>query len=197
MTSPREKRHARTRESILEAAMQIVMQQGVEALSMREIAARIEYSPSGLYEYFSSKEELLAALVDEGRARLTARLKQGIRGATAWSRLQEAGNVYLQFAKQEPHVYLMLFNRIPLAPCSLAEVEQRSAYAQLVHIFQDGLLSGELCSANGAGWRELAYTCWSLLHGLATLRLTVMSKVTDDMDIFQERAFQAFVAQLH
>ena len=73
MTSPREKRHARTRENILEAAMQIVMQQGVEAVSMREIAERIEYSPSGLYEYFSSKEELFAALVDEGRARLTAR----------------------------------------------------------------------------------------------------------------------------
>lgn len=197
MTSPREKRHTRTRESILEAAMQIVVQQGVEAVSMREIAERIEYSPSGLYEYFSSKEELLGALVDEGRARLTARLKQGIHGATALSRLQEAGNVYLQFALQEPHVYVMMFNRIPLAPCSLAEVEQRSAYAQLVHIFQDGLLSGELCSANGAGWQELAYACWSLLHGLAMLRLTLMSQVTDDMDIFQERAFQAFVAQLH
>ena len=78
MQSPREKRRARTREAILEAAMQVVRQKGVEALSIREIVGRIDYSPSGLYEYFSSKEEIIQELVDEGFARLTARLEHGI-----------------------------------------------------------------------------------------------------------------------
>ncbi len=197
MTSPREKRRARTRESILEAALQIVTQHGVEALSMREIAERIDYSPSGLYEYFSSKEEIIDALVDEGFARLTARMKHGIHGETALSRLQEAGKVYMHFALQEPQLYVMMFNRKPLAPCSLAEVEQNTAYAQLVQIFQDGLLSEEFHPANGAGWQELAYACWSLMHGLSMLRLTLMSQVTDDIDSLHEKAFQVFVAQLH
>jgi AcrR family transcriptional regulator len=176
--------------------MQIVTQHGLEALSMREIAERIDYSPSGLYEYFSSKEEIIEALVDEGFARLTARLKQGIRGETALSRLQEAGNVYLHFALQEPQLYVMMFNRKPPALCSLSEIEQNTAYAQLVQIFQDGLHSGELRSASGASWQELAYTCWSLLHGLSMLRLTLVSQVTDDIDRLHERAFQLFVAQL-
>jgi AcrR family transcriptional regulator len=176
--------------------MQIVTQQGVEALSMRELAGRIDYSPSGLYEYFSSKQEIIGALVNEGFARLTARMAHGIQGQTALARLQEAGKVYMQFAVQEPHVYLMLFNHQPLAPFPFTVVEQNTAYAQLVHILQDGLQTGEFHSASGAGWQELTYACWSLIHGLSMLRLTLMSGVTEDIDRLNESAFQAFVAQL-
>ncbi len=163
---------------------------------MREIANRIDYSPSGLYEYFSSKEEIIEELVNEGFARLTARMEQGIRGETALSRLQEAGKVYMQFALQEPQLYLMMFSQKSLSPFSLTDVEQNTAYSQLTRILQDGLLSGEFRSANGAGSQELAYASWSLMHGLAMLRLTLMNQVTEDIDSVHERAFQAFVEQL-
>ncbi len=176
--------------------MQIVRQYGVEALSIREIAGRIDYSPSGLYEYFSSKEEIIDDLVNEGFALLTTRLKQSIHGETALSRLQEAGKAYMHFALQEPQLYLMMFNHKPLSPLPLTEVEQNTAYSQLVQILKDGLLSGEFHSASGAGWQELAYTSWSLMHGLAMLRLTLVSCTTEDIDSIHERAFQAFVEQL-
>ncbi len=196
MKSPREKRRARTRETILEAALQIVMENGVEALSIREIAGRIDYSPSGLYEYFASKEEIIEELVNEGFVRLSARMEHGIRGETALSRLQEAGTVYMQFALQEPQIYLMMFNHKPFSPFPLTEVEQNTAYYQLLQILEAGLLSGEFRLASGAGARELAYASWSLMHGLSMLRLTLMSKLTEDIDSIHERAFQAFVEQL-
>ncbi len=196
MATPREKRRARTRESILDAAMQIVMRQGVEALSMRAIAERIDYSPSGLYEYFSSKEEIIDALADEGFARLAERLKHGIQGESALSRLQEAGKVYMRFALQEPQLYMLMFGHKSSTPYPPAKIEQNTAYAQLVQIFQDGLRSGEFRSASGAGWRELAYASWSLMHGLSMLRLTLMSQATDDIDVFHERVFQAFMVEL-
>ena len=176
--------------------MQIVMQSGVEALSMREIAGHIDYSPSGLYEYFSSKEEIIEELVNEGFARLAARMEYGVHGETALVRLQEAGKVYMQFALQEPQLYLMMFNHRSLSPFPLSEVEQNTAYSKLVQIFEDGLLAGEFRSASGAGSQELAYTGWSLMHGLSMLRLTLMSQVTEDIDSIHERAFQAFVEQL-
>lgn len=181
---------------ILEAAMQIVMQSGVEALSIREIAGRIDYSPSGLYEYFSSKEEIIGELVNEGFARLAARMEHDVHGETALARLREAGKTYMHFAVQEPQVYLMMFNHKPLAPCSITEIEQNIAYYKLVQILQDGLSSGEFRSASGAGSQELAYIAWSLMHGLSMLRLTLMSQVTEDIDSIHERALQAFVEQL-
>ncbi|HEY0754209.1 MAG TPA: TetR/AcrR family transcriptional regulator, partial [Ktedonobacteraceae bacterium] len=157
----------------------------------------IDYSPSGLYEYFSSKEEIIDELVNEGFARLTARMEHGIHGETALARLQEAGKVYMHFAFQEPQLYMMMFNHQPLSSFPFTEVEQNTAYAQLVQILQDGLLSGEVHSASGAGWQELAYASWSLMHGLSMLRLTLMSQTTEeDIDQLHARAFQAFVAQL-
>ncbi len=176
--------------------MQIVIQNGVETLSIREIAGRIDYSPSGLYEYFSSKEEIIEELVNEGFARLTARMEHGIHGETALARLQEAGKVYMQFALQEPQLYLMMFNHKAFSPFPLSAIEQNSAYAKLIQILQDGLLAGEFRSASGASSQELAYTSWSLMHGLSMLRLTLMNQITDDIDSIHERAFQAFVEQL-
>ncbi|GAC1367924.1 MAG: TetR/AcrR family transcriptional regulator [Ktedonobacteraceae bacterium] len=176
--------------------MQIVTQNGVEALSIREIAGRIDYSPSGLYEYFASKEEIIEALVNEGFARLTARMAHSIHGETALARLQEAGKVYMHFALQEPQLYMMMFNHRPLSPFPLTIVEQNTAYAQLAQILQDGLLSGEFHSASGASGQELAYVSWSLMHGLSMLRLTLMSQITEDIDGLHERAYQAFVTLL-
>lgn len=192
--SPREKRRARTREAILEAAMQIMREKGVEALSIREIVGRIDYSPSGLYEYFSSKDEIIQELVDEGFARLTAHMERGIQGETALARLQQAGKVYMQFALQEPQLYLLMFNHKLSTSFPLSEVEQNTAYSKLLQILQDGLLSGEFRSTSGA--RELAYASWSLMHGLSMLRLTLISQVTEDPDSLNERALQAFIEQL-
>ncbi len=196
MTTPRAKRRARTRETILEAAMQIVMQHGVEALSMREIAGSIDYSPSGLYEYFSSKEGIIEALANEGFARLATRMEHGILGETAPVRLQEAGKTYIQFALQEPQIYLLMFNHKPPEPCSITDVGQNIAYYKLIQILQDGLTSGEFRSASEAGAQELAYIAWSLMHGLAMLRLTLMSQVLEDIDSINVTTFQAFIDQL-
>ena len=56
--TPRQRRHLRTKDAILDAARQIIATEGAEKLSMRAIAKRIDYSPAGLYEYFGSKDVL-------------------------------------------------------------------------------------------------------------------------------------------
>ncbi len=66
------RRHVRTKQAILDAALEIVIQNGPAALSMRSLAERIDYSPAGLYEYFSSKEEIISAVCDEGQRMLYA-----------------------------------------------------------------------------------------------------------------------------
>ncbi len=70
MSQTRQRRHVRTKQAILDAALEIVIQDGPAALSMRALAERIDYSPAGLYEYFGSKEEIIAAVCDEGQRML-------------------------------------------------------------------------------------------------------------------------------
>ncbi|MCB0147914.1 MAG: TetR/AcrR family transcriptional regulator, partial [Caldilineaceae bacterium] len=67
MSTPRTKRRLRTKQAILDAARAIIVEDGLPALSMRTLADRIDYSPAGLYEYFGGKEEIVAAVCDEGQ----------------------------------------------------------------------------------------------------------------------------------
>ena len=191
--SPRAKRHARTREAILDAALKIVTEHGVDALSIREIASKIDYSPSGLYEYFASKEEIINALVDEGLALLAARLTRDIHGETATARLLTAGRAYLNFARQEPQLYLLVFTCMPPQSVSYADLSSDSAYSQLLQIFREGVRAGEFHASTEVGPEELAYTTWAFIHGLAMLQLTLMRYAQEDIAQVHEHALQIFI----
>src|SRR5205807_9212512 len=108
----RERRRARTAQALLDAAMEIIAERGVEALSMREIAQRIEYSPSGLYEYYASKDEILDALRQRGFVQLTEHIEHAVQGNTAVERLYELALAYLEFARQNRNLYLLMFYSI-------------------------------------------------------------------------------------
>jgi AcrR family transcriptional regulator len=61
--SPEERE--KLRKTILDAARTLFVERGIEAVSMREIAKKINYSATTLYNYFVDKEALLQAVCDE------------------------------------------------------------------------------------------------------------------------------------
>jgi AcrR family transcriptional regulator len=74
--TPRERRSERSRQSILQAALELVIEKGLSKLSLREIARRADYSPAGLYEYFGSKDEIIEALVRDANQRFFEHLSR-------------------------------------------------------------------------------------------------------------------------
>ncbi|WP_116999028.1 TetR/AcrR family transcriptional regulator [Desertimonas flava] len=67
MKSPRRTRAdgERTREAILRAAVSLATVDGLEGLSIGNLAAALEMSKSGVYAHFDSKQDLQLATVDE------------------------------------------------------------------------------------------------------------------------------------
>lgn len=57
-------RNTLSRERVLAAALELADELGVEALTIRRLAAHLEVRPMSLYHYVATKEELLDALVD-------------------------------------------------------------------------------------------------------------------------------------
>lgn len=53
-----------TQQAIIEAARDLFLQHGFHGTSMRQIADRAELALGGIYNYFASKEELFAAVLD-------------------------------------------------------------------------------------------------------------------------------------
>lgn len=55
----------RTRRAILDAAYSLIIEQGYAATSMRQIAERTGLALGGIYNHFSSKEEVFQAIIEE------------------------------------------------------------------------------------------------------------------------------------
>lgn len=64
------------RAMVLAAAKAVFTQSGLERSSIREIAKRAGYTPGAIYAYFSSKQELFAALLEESMHRVDVAVAQ-------------------------------------------------------------------------------------------------------------------------
>lgn len=95
---------ARRLDELLTAARELVREQGPEAVSIAEVARRVGLSRPALYEYFSSRDELLAAILDQEMPRWQAELAGAVAAADSLSEKVEAHvRTQLRLAADEGH----------------------------------------------------------------------------------------------
>lgn len=64
------------RERILAAAAELIAEEGVQRLTLRKLAARIDYTPTTIYLYFKDKADLLSQVAGIGADDFAARLAE-------------------------------------------------------------------------------------------------------------------------
>ncbi len=62
----KERERKERQELILSAAAEIMKEEGIDNISVRKIASRIEYSPAIIYHYFKDKDEIISHLMKKG-----------------------------------------------------------------------------------------------------------------------------------
>lgn len=177
--STRERRHLRTHAAILDAARQIISQKGADALSMRAIARAIDHSPAGLYEYFGSKEEIVSAVCEQGHRRLTEYMQRADASLPADEYLMELGQAYVDFAVRNPDFFQLMFSDPNTGPPPgmgvedvLAEMtNEGSSFGLLLTAIQRGIDDGLYQTQPGYELLEIAFSAWSIVHGMAMLRI--------------------------
>jgi len=161
------------RERILAAARDLFLREGFEGVSVRRIAERAGCSPGMIYHFFSSKELLLARLVESTLEKLDQRLaRYASAGGDPLRRLQQTLHAYVEFGFEHPHEYLFLFihRHSQLAPDVLSVFETlgiacfRRIRALCEEILARGLLRTELGEPD-----EIAQALWASIHGLIHL----------------------------
>src|SRR5262245_40601577 len=102
--------HGNLRRALLDEALATIRDEGVDALTLREIGARLGVSRTALYRRFADKRALLAAVATEGfrtlRQQLASAWEQGGRGPAAFDAM---GAVYVRFAVDNPSHYRVMF----------------------------------------------------------------------------------------
>ena len=98
-------RYETNRQKILEEAYRIVLHQGIDQLSMRSIATAVKSSPANLYEYFTSKDEIVYELHTKLLNDLVSHLKTVDCQLSPNEYLEQLGIAYLDFAQRHSALF--------------------------------------------------------------------------------------------
>ena len=138
-------------ERILTGALEVFKSKGFDGATMDEIAQKSDFGKATLYYYFHSKEEVFAAILEDGWQKLWASLELVIAGND--SPRQTFINVLLKIAenaRNRPGLYEFLFN----APKVITFEEQpwkryqERMYGTIQGLLEDGVKSGEFPNIN-------------------------------------------------
>jgi AcrR family transcriptional regulator len=160
-----------TRNSILDAALQIVKSEGWQALSMRKIADLIEYTAPVIYEHFANKDAILLELTRKGYLLLSKELKEAkSHHDSPAGQLEAMWIAYWNFAFANTELYQVMFGVSTNCVCdmvnNLSEAKLpwdlfSSSISELMQI--PDLDSDIICTKY--------YTFWSVVHGLISINI--------------------------
>jgi AcrR family transcriptional regulator len=172
----RQKEREEVRARILDAARELFVAHGVEAVTMRKIAARIDYTATALYSHFEDKEALLRAVCDTDFKALRGAFERIGRIEDPIERLRELGREYVQYALEYPNHYRLMFMTPHTMPDPAKSAIERGnpdqdAYAFLKAVIVDALAAGRF-RAGLDDADELAQLLWAGVHGVVALYLT-------------------------
>jgi AcrR family transcriptional regulator len=109
-----------TRERIVTEALAVIAQDGVQALTMRSLAARLGVVPGALYHHVGNKQQLQDLLLDGVLAEIDFHTDPSL----AWTQhLKVLAHRLRQVLEAHPGVAAILKTRDPLGPHSLALAE--------------------------------------------------------------------------
>jgi AcrR family transcriptional regulator len=174
-----QERRAREREElkelILDTARTLFVEEGYEAVTMRRIADRIDYSATALYVHFKDKAALFRELCERDFYALGQRFQELARIADPVERLRQTGLAYVDFALDHPNHYRLMF----MTPHPLIEPAQElvrkgnpeeDAYAFLKATLAEGQARG-LFRPEFDDLERTAQVMWAGVHGLVSLHI--------------------------
>lgn len=162
---------------IIDAARELFVTRGIDAVSMREIAKKINYSATTLYNHFADKEAILQAVCDEDFLKLATSMREVMQLPDLISRIKALSHGYAMFALQNPNHYRLMF-MTPRAPCNLelTSIQQgnteQDAYAQLKSVVKDAFDAG-LFKPEMTDYELIAQTLWASTHGVCSLQIAL------------------------
>ena len=173
----RARERAQIRDRIMDAARELFVQEGYDAVTMRRVADMIEYTPPVIYQHFADKHSLVTELCRRDFRTFAASFNVLANVADPIERLRAMGLGYVEFALTHPHHYRLLFMTQPppgveygtLDPDGIGRPETDS-YAFLKQgtddAFRAGRFNPELQDAG-----IVAQILWQGMHGIVSLHI--------------------------
>jgi len=178
--------HGDLRQALLTLAKQQLTSQGIESLSLRAISREAGVSHAAAYRHFPNKEALVAALACAGFEQLqifvAGEVAQYSEDPT--EQFFQCGIAYVTFAINNATLFRLMFgvSGVDRLQYPATHAAAQASFGGLVGTIERGQAAGLIGSGEP---RQLAFTAWAAVHGLATLAL--QDQITPQGTIDPER----------
>ncbi|MCA9552133.1 MAG: helix-turn-helix transcriptional regulator [Myxococcales bacterium] len=152
----------------MEVARDLLVQGGLQAVTMRAVAREVGVSATALYRHFVDRDDLLRAVVDAGRDRLTLYLTRGLEAGSPRERLLATGDGYLDFALEHPHDYRVMFLAWEELQIGLHAPDPQGRPSPALQLLMDRVRECRSASPPEE-IQALGLMLWAQVHGLASL----------------------------
>lgn len=159
------------RRQLAQAARDLLLEGGLNAVSMRRVAQACGVSAPAIYRHYEDKDALLATAIVEGFRTFGSYLLDALERSTALERFRHMGRRYFDFALEHPQDYRLMF----MTDCEQLGLERLDEASQREIDGRFQLLQDRVAECQREGLfvsgdaRSLAAYVWSAVHGLASL----------------------------
>lgn len=162
-----------SREEIIDAAINIVREDGFDALTSRALGTKLGSSARPIFTVFQNMEEVQQEVIITAKQKYREYISKGLSQDLAF---KGVGMEYILFSINEPKLFQLLFmteqSQIPDLTGVLPLIDD--SYEQILRSIQSGY---EIDKSSA----EILYRhLWIYNHGIATLCATNMCRFTDE-----------------
>jgi AcrR family transcriptional regulator len=155
-----------TRRAILDAAQAVLLEVGIESLSIRRVSDRCGFKAPTIYHHFRDKNGLIDALIEERFGEMLERLRRVPRGDDPRKYLREIARAFISFELEHPAHFALLaaprLERDEVPPS--AEAGRELVYRALEEVAASGSLYCDV--------ETVFQAMWVVLHGIVSLRIS-------------------------
>lgn len=156
--------------TILETARAIMREEGVAALSMQELARRLDIRAPSLYHYFSGKMDIYDTLFRLGFTLYAEQMQKTTQGAQTWQEeLRLTFEAYMAFAMQNPDLYQLCFER-PVPGFIPSEESLQVSFGLLQNSYERAAHLHEVIDTDLAP-EQVVDLLIAMMHGLTALHM--------------------------
>ncbi len=175
---------------IIEAALKIVKEQGISALTARSLGKELGSSPRPIFTVFKSMDEVQTELIAKANSVYADYVKKGLNSVLAF---KGVGTQYILFAINEPKLFQLLFMSEQKTVLSLSNVLPaiEEHYEDILESIRSGY------SIDGGNAERLYRHLWIYVHGIATLCATKTCRFSaDEISVMMTDVFTSLITKI-
>jgi len=160
-----------TKEKILKGSYNLLKEKGLEEITARNIAKKLNCSPVPIYSSFASMGELKEELMNKAKNEFLSYVKKPYTDKA----LYNIGIGIVYFAKDEKQLFSSIFF-------------EQDSYKELINEFNEMIFAefdkdNKLKKLSREKQKWLLHKCWIYAHGLATLVTTGYLKEINEIEL--------------